>query len=125
MAMRHGELTWESLIGSVTFTLLASPLRVSARGTSMHRILNFVDSVISWFRPPAAVVIEFRQGRIHLRRGNVPRSTLEGMSQVLKLNGVVTASIWGYKRRDTVALAFSREIPESVRQQLRNVWNNQ
>jgi Protein of unknown function (DUF3634) len=45
------------------------------------------------------------------------------LGEVLQRHSVRRGSLYGVKRRGTVALGFSASIPQRCRQALRNVWS--
>jgi len=67
--------------------------------------------------------IKVRDGSSALTRGRIPLTAVAELVEVLNRNGVRNATIYGIRRRGTVTLAFSRSIPQSCRQGLRNVWS--
>ena len=67
--------------------------------------------------------IKVRDGSSALSRGKIPLTAVAELVDVLNRNGVRNATIYGIRRRGTVTLAFSRSIPQSCRQGLRNVWS--
>jgi hypothetical protein len=66
--------------------------------------------------------IKVRDGSSALIRGKIPLTAVGELTDVLNRNGVQNATIYGIKRRGMVMLVFSRSIPKSCHQGLRNVW---
>src|SRR5262245_12908001 len=66
--------------------------------------------------------IKVREGSNALIRGKIPLTAVGELTDVLIRNGVKNATIYGIKRRGMVTLVFSRSIPKSCHQGLRNVW---
>jgi len=67
--------------------------------------------------------IKVREGSSAVIRGKIPLTAVGELVDVLNRNGVKNATIYGIKRRGTVSLVFSRSIPKSCHQGLRNVWS--
>ena len=68
-------------------------------------------------------VIRVRSRVPFLTKGKVSQAFVAELAEVLQAQGVQRGSIIGVRRRGTVLLEFSRDIPNSVRQALRNVWS--
>lgn len=67
--------------------------------------------------------IKVRDGSSAMIRGKIPLTAVGELVDVLNRNGVKNATIYGIKRRGMVTLVFSRSIPKSCQQGLRNVWS--
>jgi len=70
-----------------------------------------------------AWVIRMRNGVPFLTKGKIAPTVVAELADVLQRHGVRRGAIYGVKRRGTVGLGFSRSIPNSCRQALRNVWS--
>jgi hypothetical protein len=68
-------------------------------------------------------VIQIRKGVPFLKRGKVTQAFVVELADVLGRHGVRHGAIYGVPKAGRVALGFSRAIPPSVRQSLRNVWS--
>jgi hypothetical protein len=68
-------------------------------------------------------VIKVRNGNSTLTRGRIAQTVVAELADVLHRNGVKHGALYGIRRRGTVTLGFSRSIPQSCRQGLRNVWS--
>jgi hypothetical protein len=55
-------------------------------------------------------------------KGKVSQAFVVELADVLQRHGVRRGSIYGVRRRGAVMLGFSRGIPQTARQALRNVW---
>jgi len=91
------------IAGALVFLAVAFAWRVSAQG----RV---------W-------VIRIRAGVPFLVKGKVAQTVVADFAEVLGRHGVRRGALYGVNRRGTVSLDFSRSIPQSCRQSLRNVWS--
>lgn len=67
-------------------------------------------------------VIRVRNRVPFLAKGKVSQTFVAELAEVLVSHEVRRGSIYGARRRGTVSLGFSRDIPPAARQALRNVW---
>jgi hypothetical protein len=67
-------------------------------------------------------VIRIRNGFPAVIKGKVSQAFVGELAGLLKEKGIRGGAVYGVRRRGTVALEFSRGIPPSDRQSLRNVW---
>ncbi len=74
-------------------------------------------------RPRSLFVIRIRGGRPRVASGTVTRSFLREVEEVCARTGQTRGTVRGAVRGERVVLGFSREIPDRVRQNLRNLWN--
>jgi hypothetical protein len=81
--------------------------------------------VISWLvlTNSRVWVIRLRNGTPVLVKGKIAPMVVSELGDVLQRHGVRRGSLYGVKRRGTVALGFSPSIPQRCRQALRNVWS--
>jgi hypothetical protein len=87
-------------------------------------LILFGVSYAAWVSSRArAWVIRLRAGVPFLAKGKIPLSVVAELADVLQRHGVRKGAIYGLNRRGTVTLGFSRAIPQSCRQALRNVWS--
>lgn len=89
-------------------------------------VLIIVTLVLVWYFeivPPlgATVVIRIRRGHPAAARGNVPSRVLTDLAGILREAGVDRGYI---ARNGDGRIVFSRSIPETIRQALRNVVVN-
>jgi Protein of unknown function (DUF3634) len=68
-------------------------------------------------------VIRIKAGVPFLVKGKIPQAAVAELADVLQRHGVRRGAIYGLNRRGTVTLGFSRSIPATCRQALRNVWS--
>ena len=83
-------------------------------------------AVVIWWQVTArghVFVIRIRNRVPFLTRGKVSQAFVTEMAEVLQTHGVRHGSIYGVRKHGSVVLAFSRGIPVSARQALRNVWS--
>jgi hypothetical protein len=87
-------------------------------------VLVVVAVAVSWKMTARqrVFVIQIRNGVPFLRRGKVSQAFVVELADVLSRHGVRRGSIYGVQKAGRVALGFSRGIPASARQSLRNVW---
>ena len=83
-----------------------------------RRLLEWLS--LLW-RPPL-FIIRVRGGVATASRGVVTPRFLASCAEVLKANGIAHCTIRGYRAAHGASLGFSRQIPDAVRQTLRNVW---
>lgn len=67
-------------------------------------------------------VIRVRNRVPFLMKGKVSQAFVTELADVLQRHEVRGGSIYGVRRRGAVLLDFSRGIPPTARQALRNVW---
>jgi hypothetical protein len=82
----------------------------------------FVWALWLFLRPRSLFVVSIAQGAPKATRGVVTRAFLEVIRDVCARFDVQNGVIRGEQRAERVALAFSRTIPPSAQQQLRNWW---
>ena len=73
-------------------------------------------------QPYASTLIRIREGAVHVRRGRVQPYAKEHVVEILREAGVSKGFIAVTSEN---GVAFSRSIPSTVRQRLRNVLLNQ
>ena len=83
---------------------------------------HLLDWLAFLWRPPLFVV-RVRSGVAAASRGVVTSKFLVACAEVLRDHGIPACTIRGYRTGKGVSLGFSREIPDTVRQNLRNVWS--
>jgi hypothetical protein len=82
-------------------------------------------AVVAWWQVIArgrVFVIRVRARTPTVAKGKVSQAFLIELKDVLQRHGVGRGSIYGVRRGRAVLLAFSRGIPQTARQALRNVW---
>jgi len=67
-------------------------------------------------------LIEIENGRAVLRQGTPPPGFVSACSDVARLHNVTRGQIEGLGQGRHARLKFSRNLPERVRQAIRNVW---
>src|SRR3954470_11290259 len=67
-------------------------------------------------------LIRVRNRVPYLTKGKVSQAFVVELTEVLQRHAVRSGSIYGVRRRGAVMLGFSRGIPQTARQALRNVW---
>ncbi len=68
-------------------------------------------------------VIEIREGRARLVAGRAPAAFLRDIDELAGGLGFANGTLRGKSQAGHVRLVFSRDIPESAHQRLRNVWH--
>ena len=81
-------------------------------------------AVVAWLvvRPPAVFVVRIRGGTPAAMRGKVTDAFLSAIAEMGRELGVQTGEIRGVPRGRRIALWFSRGLPASFCQRLRNWW---
>jgi hypothetical protein len=74
-------------------------------------------------RPRASFVIRITDGVARAAQGQVTRSFVQEVGEVCRRHGVRRAEVRGITEGRRIVLAFSADMPETCRQQLRNIWN--
>jgi hypothetical protein len=74
-------------------------------------------------RPRPSFVIRVTDGVARAARGQVARSFVQEVGEVCRRHGVRRAEVCGRAEGRRIVLAFSGDMPETCRQQLRNIWN--
>ncbi len=74
------------------------------------------------FQPRCAFVLRVAEGRARAVQGKATRALLAQVEEICAQHGVRRAVVRGVVRGRRIALAFSRDIPPSGQQQLRNWW---
>jgi hypothetical protein len=74
------------------------------------------------FRPLCAFVVRFADGEARLKKGVATRACLEQIREICSRHGVHHGAVRGIVRGRRISLEFSRSIPASGQQQLRNWW---
>jgi hypothetical protein len=69
-----------------------------------------------------AFVVDLKDGKAVLRRGTVHPRFLRSCEEIAADSGIPRGRIQGIRRGHGVSLGFSREIPDSAHQRLRNAW---
>jgi hypothetical protein len=79
---------------------------------------------VAWLvlRPRYLFVVRIEGGVPHIAKGMVTADFLRQVQMVCAEAGVTRAWVSGLRRGRRVRLAFSRGMPPSCRQQLRNLW---
>ena len=74
-------------------------------------------------RPGCAFVVRFSGGGARAVKGVATRAFLERVREICSQYSVPRATVRGVIHGQRISLAFSRGIPPSGRQQLRNWWS--
>jgi len=72
-------------------------------------------------RPQYRFVIEVRRGQARLRRGRAAAAFLREIEDVFRDQGLDSGSVMALPRGRELVLRFSRQVPESCRQRIRNL----
>jgi len=75
---------------------------------------------ISLRQPAFAVRIERQQAAVF--SGQVPQAFVKACQEVVEREQIAQGLIMGLNRPQGIRLEFSKAIPESARQPLRNLW---
>ena len=88
-------------------------------------VVVFVAVAVSWqvTARRRVFVIRIRNGVPFLTRGKVAQAFVVELADVLNRQRIRKGLIFGVPKAGRVALGFSRSIPASARQSLRNVWS--
>jgi hypothetical protein len=73
--------------------------------------------------PRPIFVVRIIDGVPRTARGTVTRGFLRDVAEICTHNGVRRGEIRGIASGRRINLAFSGDMPEAWRQQLRNIWN--
>ncbi len=73
-------------------------------------------------RPNFQFMIQINGEQLNVTKGKVRGDFLEEARDVCREYGVTTGWIGGVKRGKSIALKFSRDIPPTCQQRLRNIW---
>jgi hypothetical protein len=79
--------------------------------------------VYLFVRPKAVFVIRIKNARLHIAKGSVPEKFLGDCRSIVVESNIRNGKIRAVNNAGRIALCFSRQIPKSARQQLRNVWS--
>jgi len=72
--------------------------------------------------PKAVFVIRISEGKIHVKKGRVPKGFISDCELLACENNVTHLTIRGTRKRGIITLKFSGRIPDSLQQRFRNVW---
>jgi hypothetical protein len=78
--------------------------------------------MIAILRPRYAFKVSVADGRAQLKSGEVPQRFVDEVSSILASNGVNKATVAGVRFAGHTRLQFSRGVPETCRQRVRNTW---
>jgi hypothetical protein len=90
-------------------------------------LLTLIVIVVAlWFamQPRCAFVVRINQGHPKAVRGKVTAAFLDQIRETCQQHGVENGTIRGLIHGKRIALNFSRNLPSSGQQQLRNWWAN-
>jgi hypothetical protein len=85
-------------------------------------IASLAVAVWRFARPPAVFVVRIRDGRPKATYGKVTDAFLSEVAELCRDLDVAAGEIRGVARGRNLGLWFSRELPGSYRQRLRNWW---
>ena len=85
-------------------------------------LIGLAEGVWLILRPRVTFLIRIVGGEGRLERGTAPRGLLDEVNDLCCREGLETGTIQGRVQAGRTGLAFSRNIPPGVRQQLRNWW---
>jgi Protein of unknown function (DUF3634) len=77
----------------------------------------------SAIRPNAIFVVRIDDGVPRVVRGQVTRAFAQEVGEVCRRHEIRRGEVRGRAEGHRIVLDFSRNIPNSCRQQLRNLWN--
>ncbi|HJZ91921.1 MAG TPA: DUF3634 family protein [Gemmataceae bacterium] len=88
-------------------------------------VLVFLAVAYAWYLSSQARVwvVRVRDGNLVLMKGKIAQTVVADLGEVLQRHSVRRGALYGINRRGRVTLGFSRSIPPSCRQSLRNVWS--
>lgn len=66
-------------------------------------------------------ILEIHSGKLKVRRGRVSRATVRELQSLIDVNGVPRGKIKVVRRGGRVFLRFTKSIPVSMHQRIRNV----
>ncbi len=70
----------------------------------------------------AAIAISFQDGRARIERGHVRQDLLAALTEIASKDGAGLGLILAFRQGVGFRLEFSKELPESIQQPIRNVW---
>ena len=93
-------------------------------GTSSIVVLVIVGvlAFCLFAKPPAMFVVRIRHGAPVATRGRVTEAFLATIAELCAEHGVQSGEVRGVPRGRRISLWFSRRLPSSFRQRLRNWW---
>lgn len=74
------------------------------------------------FWPRPVFVIRIADGKARSKRGRIPKGFLSECELLAGENNIKNATIRGVKKRGSVHLTFSGQIPDAAVQRFRNIW---
>ncbi len=77
----------------------------------------------SAIHPTAIFVVRIDEGVPRAVRGRVTRAFVQEVGEVCRRHEIHRGEVRGRAEGQRIVLDFSRNIPDSCRQQLRNLWN--
>jgi Protein of unknown function (DUF3634) len=101
------------------------PIVVSPFQTLAYLVLAGFGGVLIWavWRGRADFVIRICDGQPQTAQGKVAGAFLRDLEEICHRQGIMQGRIRGVRSGRDVSLQFSRTIPPTCRQQIRNVWN--
>jgi hypothetical protein len=86
-------------------------------------VFALAASLVWWaLKPRPVFVIAIRSGAARVVSGNVTAAFLSDVNDECRRSELHCGTIRGFQSKDRIALEFSRHIPDSCRQRLRNAW---
>jgi hypothetical protein len=84
-------------------------------------------AVVAWalwsaLRPRSAFVVRIKRGVPRVARGTVTRAFLQEIADTCGRHGVSDGVVRGVVKGPRITLAFTRGMPPTCQQQLRNLW---
>jgi hypothetical protein len=79
---------------------------------------------LAWlaFQPRYVFLLRIERGEPRVAKGKVTPAFLREVSDTYRRAGVTHGWVGGVRRGKRIALVFSRSLPSSCQQQLRNQW---
>lgn len=81
-------------------------------------------SVVIYRRDRFVFIIELSTEGATVRQGSPPAAYVRASGEVARLQRIPQGRIQGVRQGNGVVLRFSRDMPERVRQPLRNCWSS-
>jgi hypothetical protein len=93
-------------------------------GIAARAIVFALAGGLVWWalKPRPVFVIAIRNGAARVLSGQVTAAFVSAVNDECQRSELDEGTIRGIQAKDRIALAFSRHIPPSSRQRLRNAW---
>jgi hypothetical protein len=76
-----------------------------------------------WIGGSPQFVLEFSGGQVTVVEGRAPRTFTQDCQEIAREHQIRDGWVAAVGPRDQTRLVFSRSLPDSIRQRLRNAWS--